>query len=149
MHAWADQHSGSVVIIMISLVWILVSVVLSFAGGWFALAQRFRFARDFSGSYWRWQSAQMRWIAAYHNCITVGASPEGLYVAPFFPFRLAHPPLFIPWNEISYSKSTILFAPMTCFHLGREQQIPFWVPEKLGQKIQHAAGAAWPVETLA
>lgn len=149
MAVWANHHQGAIVIAMIALVWTGVSIVLSFAGGWFELARRFRGSKDFDGSSWRWQSAQMRWVAAYHNCITVGASQEGLYVAPFFPFRLAHPPLFIPWNEITYSKSTILFAPMTCFQLGREQQIPFWVPEKLGQKLQQAAGNAWPVESLA
>lgn len=149
MQAWANQHPASVVITMIALVWIVISIALSFAGGWYALARRFRVGKEFNGSSWRWQSAQMRWVAAYHNCITVGASSEGLYVAPFFPFRLAHPPLFIPWTEISYSKTTILFAPMTCFQLGRELQVPFWVPEKLGQRIQQAAGSGWPVESLA
>lgn len=147
--SWADQHPASVVVILIAVFWIVTSIVLSASGGWFALGRRFRVAKEFAGKSWRWQSAQMRWIASYHNCITVGASPEGLYVAPFFPFRLAHPPLFIPWSEISHSKSTILLAPKRCFQLGNELQVPFWVPEKLGVKIQEAAGSAWPAETLA
>lgn len=147
--AWADQHPASIVIVLIALFWIAASAVLSMGGGWFALGRRFRVAKDFAGASWRWQSAQMRWIASYHNCITVGANPEGLYVAPFFPFRLAHPPLFIPWSEISHSRSTILFAPKTCFQLGSDLQVPFWVPEELGLRIQEAAGNSWPAETLA
>ncbi|MHB8539126.1 MAG: hypothetical protein ACYDCS_14080 [Candidatus Dormibacteria bacterium] len=89
----------------------------------------------------------MRWIVAYHNCVTIGASPEGLYVAPFFPFRLAHPPLFIPWNEVSYSRKKVMFTPLVRFELGREQLIPFWVRENLGAQIQQAAGSSWPVES--
>lgn len=151
MQAWADQNPASfalAVLAILALFWIGVSLVISHAGGWHALGRRFRFEKQFSGKFWRWQSAQMRWIAAYHNCVTIGASPEGLYVAPFFPFRLAHPPLFIPWSEVSYSKKKVMFTPMVCFELGREQLIPFWVRENLGGQIQQAAGASWPAESL-
>ncbi|HVA71703.1 MAG TPA: hypothetical protein VNF02_01225 [Candidatus Limnocylindrales bacterium] len=152
MLAWTDQHPASFALAlfaMLALFWIGVSLVISRAGGWHALAGRFRFEEKFSGVHWRWQSAQMRWIAAYHNCVTIGASPEGLYVAPFFPFRLAHPPLFIPWSEVSYSRKKVMFTPMVCFELGRDQSIPFWVRENLGQRLQQAADGAWPAESPA
>jgi len=83
----------------------------------------------------------MRWIAAYHNCVTIGASPEGLYVAPFFPFRLAHPPLFIRWSEVSYSRKKVMSTSLVCFELGREQLIPFCVRENLGAQIQQACAS--------
>lgn len=151
MQAWAGRYPAFfalAVLAMLALFWTAVSLLISRVGGWHALARRFRIENQFTGERWRWQSAQMRWIAAYHNCVTIGASPDGLYVAPFFPFRVAHPPLFIPWSEVSYSKRKVMFTPMVCFELGRDLAIPFWVRENLGHQLQQAAGRAWPAESL-
>ena len=47
------------------------------------------------------QSAAMRWLTHYNNVLTVGADSEGLFLVPFFLFRVGHPPLFVPWAEIT------------------------------------------------
>jgi len=88
----------------------------------------------------------MRWIAAYGNCLTVGANIDGLYLATSPLFRLAHPPLLIPWNEVSHSKRRILFFPMMRFELGRETAVPLWVRETLAERLKNVAGKAWPVD---
>jgi len=41
-----------------------------------------------------------------------------------------------------------MFTPLVCFELGREQWIPFWVRENLGARMQQAAGASWPAESV-
>jgi hypothetical protein len=33
---------------------------------------------------------------SYSNCLTLTVGAEGIHLAMFFPFRLFHPPLFIP-----------------------------------------------------
>ena len=38
-------------------------------------------ARPFCGESWGWQSARFRGWCSYNNCLTVGANPEGLYLA--------------------------------------------------------------------
>jgi hypothetical protein len=87
----------------------------------------------------------MRWIAGYGNCLTVGANEDGLYLATFPLFPLGHPPLLIPWDEVSHSKRKMLFFAMVRFELGRETAVPFWVRETLAERLKNAAGKAWPV----
>ncbi len=90
----------------------------------------------------------MRWGANYNNCLTIGADPSGLYLTLLFLFRIGHPPLFIPWSEISFrNRRTILFFEFVELSLGREEQIPFLIRTFLGNQIQAAAGSSWPVET--
>jgi len=113
--AWVDSHPLLFVALNISFGYVIVSIVISHVGGWASLARRFRFRGQFHGSRWRGQNGQMRWIAGYHNCLTVGANENGLYL-PGFPFLLlGHPPLLIPWNEVSHAKRMTLFYPMVRF----------------------------------
>jgi hypothetical protein len=90
----------------------------------------------------------MRWLCGYKGCLTVGADSEGLYLATFPFFPLFHPPLFIPWNEVSRVKKDFLFLTGVRFLLGNELSMPCWVRERLADRLKVAAGKAFPVETL-
>src|SRR5580765_5545402 len=117
MQPWVDSHPQLSVVLNIFLGYAMLSVVISYVGGWASLAKKFRFRGQFHGSRWRGQSGQMRWIAGYHNCLTVGANENGLYLAGFPFLVLGHPPLLIPWSEVSYSKRKMFFVPMVRFEL--------------------------------
>ena len=125
MQLWVDRHSLRFALLYVSFLWVAVSIVISYLGGWASLSKRFRFRGQFSGNRWRGQSGQMRWIASYGNCLTVGANEDGLYLATFPLFRVGHPPLLIPWNEVSHSKRRLLFFPMVRFEVGRKNAVPF------------------------
>jgi hypothetical protein len=140
-----DRHSLLFALLYVSFLWVAVSIVISYLGGWASLSKRFRFRGQVSGNRWRGQSGQMRWIASYGNCLTVGANEDGLYLATFPLFRVGHPPLLIPWNEVSHSKSRLLFFPMVRFEVGRKNAVPFWVRETLAERLKNVAGKAWPV----
>src|SRR3954466_7384369 len=109
MHSWIDHHQQAFWTIISPLyfvaLWLFVSATISVIGGWTALAKRFRFSKArFTGPSWNGQSGQMRWIAGYHNCLTLGCNAQGLYLAIMPLFRFRHPPLLIPWEEISVSR---------------------------------------------
>jgi hypothetical protein len=116
--------------------------------GWHALAERFSLQGDFPREEWHYRSAVMRNGTHYNNCLTVGASPVGLYLSILWPFRIQHPNLFIPWNQISISRTKVLFWDMVRFQLGRENPIPFTIRPNLAEKIRQAAGTWWPKEQL-
>jgi hypothetical protein len=82
----------------------------------------------------------MRWLAGYHNCLTIGGSPEGLYLAIMPLFRFRHPPLLIPWAEITVTRRRILLFEVVQFSLGWELDVPLCVRPKLAAKLVHAAG---------
>jgi len=152
MQNWLDQHQNALWIIApcygVAL-WLLVSAVISYIGGWNTLAKRFRLRTPFLGEKWRGQSGQMRWIAGYGNCLTLGCNHEGLYLAIMPLFRFRHPPLLIRWDEIKISRTRILFFRYVRFGLGRELDIPLYLRPRIADKLRHASGDRWPIEQVA
>jgi hypothetical protein len=91
----------------------------------------------------------MRGIGGYHNCLTVGANPDGLYLAALFLFRVGHPPLFVPRTDVSGMRrgKWFLFRYVE-LRLGRERSIPFCITEGLADRLKQAAGKTWPIESI-
>ena len=81
--------------------WVLITLVLSLVGGWSTLAQYYQAQQPFFGTLIRFQAAQFRAGTNYNGCLNFGAGSEGLYLVPMAIFRAFHPPLLIPWNDIS------------------------------------------------
>jgi len=126
-----------------------VPVLIAKLSGWSDLSQRFRATQPFQGKLWPWKSARLRAGMNYNNCLTIGANPAGLYFAVRLLPRFSHPPLLIPWPEVSVlSEKTVFFVPMIEMRLGREEQVPFMIRRALADKIKAAAGASWPIETI-
>jgi hypothetical protein len=55
----------------------------------------------------------------------------------------------VPWNEIAIAQRQILFFRFVRFSLGHELDIPLYLKWKLADKLRHAAGDRWPIETIA
>jgi len=139
---WVDQHP---ILFGVSLglsLWVGVSLLMSLIGGWAFLRRRFRLSGTFKGKRWSYQSGQMRFIAGYRNCLTLGANDEGLYMATSLLFRIGHPPLLIPWSQITVdSKNEYLGVR---FKLGPYPWVSLWLNDHLTNDLKHAAGASWP-----
>jgi len=151
MQSWLDQHHGALWIIIpcyAVAVCLLVYAVISYIGGWTTLAKRFRLRSPFLGEKWSGQSGQMRWIATYGNCLTLGCNDQGLYLATMPLFSFWHPPMLIPWDEINISRTRILFFRYVRFGLGRELDIPLYLRTRLADRLQRAAGNHWPIEQV-
>ena len=90
----------------------------------------------------------MRWLTHYNNVLTVGADSEGLFLVPFFLFRVGHSPLFVPWPEINARKTKqLFFFPMVELRLGSFEQIPFTIRPSLAARLESASGENWPLNT--
>jgi hypothetical protein len=80
------------------------------------------------------RTGHMGWVG-YGNCLTIGSNYYGLYLA-ILPFlRVGHPALFIPWDEISTSKSKWFWLSYLNFTFARTPSVTFGVPERLGNMI--------------
>jgi hypothetical protein len=151
MQNWLDQHQSALWIIVpcyAVALWLLVSAVISYIGGWSTLATRFRFTMPFLGKKWRLQSGQMRLFAGYANCLTLGCNQDGLYLAILPLFRFRHPALLIPWDEITICRTQGLFFRYVRFGLGRELDIPLRLRSRIADELKNAAGAKWPAERM-
>lgn len=145
------NHNQSTTVLILPLFFLLMLFVIpnliALMSGWKLLAQRFRLQGEFFGQKWSWQSAQMRYRANYNNCLNVGADQTGLFIQPMIFFRLAHPPLFVPWNEITWSTTQVLWLTMTELRLGRTEQVPFRIRASLAARIRAATGPSWAAQS--
>ncbi|MBI4393355.1 MAG: hypothetical protein HY556_06120 [Euryarchaeota archaeon] len=144
-----DPASNPILLATVFLaVWVGLGVLVSHVGGWASLARVYGMTSGFTGERWMFQSARMRYWTNYGNCLTVGAGYEGFYVSILFLFRIGHPPLFIPWREISVSRKKLLGWEIVELRLGRELAIPFHITSRLAERLQTAAGSAWPTQGI-
>ncbi len=144
-----NQHPSIFLLILpiyLLTLWLLVGATISFVGGWFSLAKGYRTRVAFNGAKLGMQSGQMRWLANYNNVLTIGASPQGLYLASMFLFRFRHPPLLIPWSEIRVQRRKGWVFEYVIFTLGHESAIPLRIRGTLAARLRESAGNYWPVE---
>jgi hypothetical protein len=151
MDEWINKHPEGFVLLLIAYVvalWFLIAYIIATVGGWRWLALRFRLQGDFNGPRWSWQSAKMRGLSNYNNCLIVGADGAGLYVATLLIFRFAHPALYIPWAEITVQPYEGLLrrflGGLSELRLGRTEQIPFRINPTLVGRLREVAGTSWP-----
>ncbi len=84
--------------------------LLAFVSGWRTLAARFPAPPGFhGGKLYTWQSGRLGMVN-YNNVLRVGVSPQGLHLACGFPFHFMHPPLLIPWAQITNLQQQKVFA---------------------------------------
>jgi len=146
---WIDQHLWEFVAIFpifFLCLWFLVAATISIVGGWFSLAKLYRMQVPINGAKWRMQSGRMRWLMNYNNVLTLGVSPQGLYLATMFLFRFMHPPLLVPWSEIKVRRMKGGVFEYVIFTMGHELAIPLRIRGTLGAKLRESAGNCWPVE---
>lgn len=108
MADFANDWYRAALLLSIPVVWCLVCLILSWASGWWVLSKHYSASQadvDFLASRTDRRKAFMRTGMIgpinYHSTLNFVAVPEGLRISVFFPFRLAHPPLFIPWEAFT------------------------------------------------
>src|ERR1700742_2187491 len=89
--------------------WVTVSLLLSLIGGWRALARQYPAPEPAEGTWFPFCSATVGW-GNYNGCLNLRASPAGLRIAVLLPFRLGHPPFFVPWRDLSGTASRRFFV---------------------------------------
>ncbi|NIO04343.1 MAG: hypothetical protein GTN74_06920 [Proteobacteria bacterium] len=123
--------------------WGVICHLISLMGGWRELAREYQMEGPFSGELFRFQSAQMRGRTNYSACLTVGGNVEGLYLSVLFVFRPGHPPLFVPWSEISGTIEKRKWFSRVTLRFQRCPSIPFVISTRLSERISHASGAVF------
>ena len=93
MHTYREEENAFYPLVKLTLggcLWFLVAATVSIVGGWFSLSRLYRTRVPFNETQWRMQSGQMRWLANYNKVLTLGVSPQGLYLASVFLCRLPY-----------------------------------------------------------
>jgi hypothetical protein len=99
------------------LFWCGIVSMLSFGGGWHRVAKRFPRQRQPQGKRYGSGSGAFGGVN-YNGCLIVHASAEGLDIHVWPMFRIAHPPIFLPWTEINNPKPIGFFLSYIRFKAG-------------------------------
>ena len=119
--------------------WIVFMNLFSVLDGWRNLAGVYRAERPFTGTRFRGH-VRLRTGMRYNGIVTFGANRQGLYISIFFLFRFAHPPLFIPWEDISGTAKRVLWTNVVALQFEKCSFIPFWISRRLADKLCRAGG---------
>ena len=104
-----DKSSPSLYVVLLFPVgfvalWCVIMLQLSRLGGWHRMAAVFTAKAPAGGQRFSMQSAKVGGVN-YNRCLSIHSSPEGLHIAVWPIFRLGHPPLFLPWDEIRNNRT--------------------------------------------
>ena len=84
--------------------WVAIMFAIARIGGWSDLARVYRASGRFHGTRWRCEFFAMRYYCGY-GFVTVGASAQGLSLSlPALGGLQGHPPLFVPWADVSLAE---------------------------------------------
>ena len=93
---------------LFAVAWGVIMALLSFKGGWHALAKLYPAQSRTSGeSFWFTSMALGvgRAPVTYSNVLFIDLSPEGIGISILLPFRIFHPRLLISWMAVDDCKS--------------------------------------------
>ena len=122
--------------LFIVVLWIPILLLTSRIGGWSRLAEYYQFHSEFVGQKWRpWLRYVYLGSAKYGNTLTIGANYHGLYLEMSPLFQVGHPPLLIPWNDITTAEYRGLMFSYLDFTFAKAPSVRLRVPRKLGDRI--------------
>lgn len=96
---WLTPFIPLLVLILFSLFWCFVVWMISLIGGWQRLAKRYRAQQPASGKRWFNQYGYVN-RARYRNALNLATNDTGLFLETMPLFRIGHPRLFIPWQDL-------------------------------------------------
>lgn len=120
--------------------WCVANLAVSRISGWHKLAQRFTASSEPYGevrSVGPWLLTvyfRGSWLK-YGSIVRLRAAHDALYLSVMLPFRIGHPALCIPWNEISFSETTQFFMRFIALTLGEQERVSMRIPSRAAEKL--------------
>lgn len=131
----------AVVVFVISLIWFI-----GFVTGWQRMARLYPMPPvSPDEKQFRMRSLSFSAINSYNNCVTFGISDMGLSISQMIVFRIGHPPIFIPWEDLLAEKK-VYFKRIEVVRLVfvSHPKLQLLVSRNLCEQLAEAAGDYWP-----
>ena len=119
--------------------WVAVSVILSFAGGWRALSRAYPVSLPPSGRSFNLKSGRLG-MTNYNGCLRFVAGAPGLGLSILFLFRVGHPPLFVPWSDVSVEFRKAWLGAWADFSFAKCPGVRLRVSRGLGERLLAEGG---------
>lgn len=126
--------------------WCVLLWVVGALFGWGKLARHYRATGPFHGTVRRFRSAQIG-LSNYGGVLSVGTNADGLHLAVFPLFRPGHPPLFIPWADVTATPGKGWLTEYLDLRFAQAPRVVVRVSGALGRQLAADANRAWAAET--
>ncbi|MFN2285772.1 MAG: hypothetical protein ACK2UQ_15245 [Anaerolineae bacterium] len=139
--------------------WLLSCLQSARESGWAEIAHLYPAQRYFRGQWKHFQGGRFNQQTVFGNLLNVGANSNGIRLSIILPFRVAHPPIFIPWEDISGEKSyhstgymspgwifptwTSQTKPIITLHFAKIPSIDIEISRELGAFFEIASDGKW------
>jgi hypothetical protein len=123
-----------------------MSCLLAKVGGWRVLARSYGCSESFRGKRFYFRSAQFGAVS-YGACLTFGSDPDGLYMAVLIPFRIAHPPLLVPWCDVACSKAHSWPFAQVALKFAQAPEVSVQISKRLADSLLRESGIAGDAPT--
>jgi len=80
-------------------------------------------------------SVYFRFWTQYSGVVRIIAAEDALHLSVLSLFRLGHPPLRIPWNEIALGTTRRLWFRYVVLTIGHRERIRIRIPERMARKL--------------
>ncbi len=122
-------------LLVIIVAWIGLPYLIAFLGGWRKLAVHYRWNGEPVAKQWfRWRSASMN-FTHYGSSLNIGTSERGLFLKPILIAAIGHPPLFIPWQDITVTETKRVFIPVTELSFLKEPRVKVTLTRGLASRV--------------
>ena len=116
-----------------------ICFLISFISGWYKLSKSFRAQSEPYGQTTSagpfFYTVYMQFWGHYSSVIRMIAAEDALYLSVLFLFRVGHPPLCIPWDEIQFGRTRFLFRRYVVLTLGKTERIPMRISERMARNL--------------
>ncbi len=135
---WLSVLLPFVFLVAFPALWCGVAWLLSRLG-WARLAASYETDAPRTGRTFRFVSGTVG-LTSYNNALTVSIEPDGLRLAVPFLFRVGHPPLLLPWDEIrSIEPHTVLWHTAYKLTLTAPTAATVRLPQRVIEAVRDAA----------
>ncbi len=115
--------------------WSFVVWLIAAFGGWSRLAKHYRDFDNYYGRKLRGKSGRLN-ASSYSGILIFGADFTGMYLAVNFMFRIGHPPLFIPWNDIQIEEQQRIFMKYTTLTFAQVPKVKLAIPSRVWAQVE-------------
>jgi hypothetical protein len=123
--------------------WVAIFQALARVGGWRELALAYPplgITGPGLGESFRMRSLQLRRGVNYNNCVTLTAGPSALRLALPRVIALGHPPIEVPWPELTAEAGRALWMPVVTLRCARAPSVPVRMRRRLAETLARASG---------
>jgi hypothetical protein len=121
--------------------WLAIAYLLSHVSGWRVLAAQYATQQQPTGTHFRFCSAALRGVS-FRSALNLAASPDGLFLWPFLPFRPAFARLFVPWSDLAADLDKRWLVTYVALHFAKAPGLRLRIRSTLAERLAAASGGA-------